>query len=132
MKWKWYINKENESYITIFGNYFVEHNKNNCKLIIENNEEELCKEINVKSKKEMKIKLKEIRSITNMSCMFYRCSSLSSLSDISNWNTSNVTKISCMFYRCSLLSSLPNISNWNTSNVTKMHVFWMLLIIMIT
>ena len=28
-----------------------------------------------------------------MSCMFYGCSSLSSLPDISKWNTNNVTNI---------------------------------------
>ena len=49
-----------------------------------------------------------------MSYMFYECSSLLSLPDISNWNTNYVTNMSFMFYRCSCLSSLPDISNWNT------------------
>ena len=52
--------------------------------------------------------------------MFRGCSSLSSLSDISNWNISNVKKMSSMFKGCSSLSFLPDISNWNTSNVTRM------------
>ena len=55
----------------------------------------------------LEIKLKGITNITNASCMFYKCSSLSSLPDISKWNTSNVTNMSCMFYDCfSLLSFL--------------------------
>ena len=53
--------------------------------------------------------------------MFYECSSLSSLPDISKWNTNNVTDMSKIFDGCSSLSSLPNISKWNTNNVTNMN-----------
>ena len=55
-----------------------------------------------------------------MSGMFYDCSSLSSLPDISKWNTNNVTDMSHIFYGCSSLSSLPDISKWNTNNVFNM------------
>ena len=55
-----------------------------------------------------------------MSYMFYNCSSLLSLPDISNWNTSNVYDMSYMFYYCSSLSKLPDISKWNTDNVIAM------------
>ena len=55
-----------------------------------------------------------------MSGMFNWCSSLSSLPDISKWNTNNVINMSNMFYGCSSLSSLPDISNWNTNNVNDM------------
>ena len=47
--------------------------------------------------------------------MFNACSSLSSLPDISNWNTSNVNKMLFMFNECSKLSSLPDISKWETN-----------------
>ena len=50
--------------------------------------------------------------------MFYNCSSLSSLPDISKWNTSNVNYMSDMFYRCYSLISLPDLSKWNT-NIDK-------------
>ena len=43
--------------------------------------------------------------------------------DLSKWNTNNVTNISYLFYECSSLSSLPDISKWNTKNVTDMS--WM-------
>lgn len=33
--------------------------------------------------------------------MFYNCTSLNSLSDISKWNTNNVTDMSYMFKGCS-------------------------------
>ena len=51
------------------------------------------------------------------------CNSLSSLPDISKYNTSNVIYMSSMFYGCNALSSLPDISKWNTSNVIYMR--WM-------
>ena len=46
--------------------------------------------------------------------MFRGCSSLSSLPDISNWNTNKVTDMRNMLDKCSSLSSLPDISKWNT------------------
>ena len=49
--------------------------------------------------------------------MFSECNSLSSLPDISTWNTSNVIHMNWMFSGCNSLSSLPDISKWNTSNV---------------
>ena len=45
-----------------------------------------------------------------MNNMFYHCFSLSSLPDISNWNTNNVNKMSYIFEECSSLLSLPDIS----------------------
>ena len=59
-------------------------------------------------------------NVNNMSEMLYNCSSLSSLPDISNWNTNNVEDMSNLFYNCSSLLSLPNISKWNTNNVEDM------------
>ena len=44
-----------------------------------------------------------------MESMFFGCSSLLSLTDISKWNTSNVTNMGYMFEDCSSLSSLPDI-----------------------
>ena len=114
--------KDNE--VRLFGDYFVKRYKKNCKLIIDGKEQELIEKYSFgwfSSKKDiLEIKLKGITNITNMSKMFYGCNSLSSLPDISKWNTSNVTDMSGMFYECESLSSLPDISKWNTSNVTDM------------
>ena len=57
---------------------------------------------------------------TNMSEMFENCLSLSSLPDISKWNTINVIDMSGMFNYCSSLFSFPDISKWNTINVIDM------------
>ena len=56
---------------------------------------------------------------TDMSNMFYRCSSLTSL-DVTHFNTANVTDMSNMFYSCSSLTSL-DVSHFNTEKVTSMY-----------
>ena len=55
--------------------------------------------------------------------MFYRCSSLSSLPDISKWNINNMINMNYMFFGCSSLSSLPDISKWNINNVNIYQTF---------
>ena len=49
--------------------------------------------------------------------MFYGCSSLKELPDISKWNTSKVNNITGMFYKCGSLKELSDISKWNTNNI---------------
>ena len=107
--------------IKIFGKEFVKHNKNICKMIIDNKEYEITERYNIKSKKinKLKIKLEGINNVNDISYMFSECSSLSSIPDISNWNTNNVNDMYSMFSRCSSLSSLPDISKWNTNNVNN-------------
>ena len=109
--------------VRIFGFTFVKNNKGKCKIIYNNKEYELTEYFNSidnNIKKEIKIKLKGINNIIDMSYMFQNCKSLSSLPDISKLDTSNVINMRCMFDFCSSLSSLPDISKWNTSNVTDM------------
>ena len=87
--------RENK-YIKIFGSKFVENNKNICKMIIDNKEYEISEKYNNienNNNNELKIKLKGINNVINMSGMFDECSSLSSLSDISKWNTYNVNNL---------------------------------------
>ena len=79
------INTKN---INIFGYDFVKNNKNICKMIINNKEYEIAEKYNVQSIDEiLKIRLKGINKVINMKGMFYGCSSLLSLSNISNLNT---------------------------------------------
>ena len=44
--------------------------------------------------------------------MFFECSSLHEVPDISKWNIENPTNISYLFYKCISLSYLPDISKW--------------------
>ena len=57
-------------------------------------------------------------NVTNMSRMFFGCSSLTSL-DVSNFDTQNVTYMGWMFGGCSSLTSL-DVSNFDTKNVISM------------
>jgi surface protein len=65
-------------------------------------------------------KMNEKKESYIISGMFNNCESLSSLPDISKWNTNNAINMSHLFYFCSSLSSLPDISKWNTNNVNNM------------
>ena len=119
---KYKIN-ENEDIVKIFGQDFVEYNKNTCKIIFEEKEYDLQEKFDIKNynkkKKELQIKLKG--KLNNMCYMFNKCSSLLSLVDINKFNTNNIKKMNYMFSGCSLLSSLPDISKWNTKNATSMN-----------
>ena len=57
-------------------------------------------------------------NVTDMSYMFYSCSSLTSL-DVTHFNTAKVTDMESMFSSCSSLTSL-DVSHFNTANVTNM------------
>ena len=57
--------------------------------------------------------------VTNMSYMFYSCSSLTSL-DVTHFNTAKVTNMNNMFSNCSSLTSL-DVTYFNTANVTDMN-----------
>ena len=137
--------------IRIFGDEFVNNNKNICKIIINKKEEELCSFYDTENielnNNILKVTLTGINNITdinslfagcdtlifisnlnfntskitNMNNMFFGCEKLEYLPDISNWNTKNVTDISGMFSGCSSLKIIPNISKWNTSNITDMN-----------
>ena len=99
---KYKINK-NE----IFDYKFIKNNKDKCKIIYEEKEYEIKEKWNIddKIKNEiLEIKLKGINNIVDMSYMFYNCSNLSNLPDISKWDTNNVTDMRYMFNNCSNLS----------------------------
>ena len=109
--------------IKLFGKEFVENNFNKCKIVYNNNEQELKEYLdidNLENQNKIKIKLKGVKTITNMSYMFSECLSLSYLPDISNINTNNVTDMSYLFNMCISLSQLPDISKWKTTKLINM------------
>ena len=118
------INK-NDEFIKIFGTDFVNNNKNNCKIIYEDKEYDLEEKFDLKNvdknKDILEIQLKGIMNVTTMYTLFYGCTSLISVPDISNWNTKNVNNMCAIFRDCISLESLPDISKWNTNNVINMN-----------
>ena len=105
--------KKNDKEIKIFGEAFIKNNKDKAKLIIDNKEQELTDiikiENNKKNLKSIKIKLKEIKPINNMSYMFDNSKRLTSL-NVSKWDTTYVDDMSYMFNICESLTKLPDIS----------------------
>jgi len=57
--------------------------------------------------------------VMNMSYMFFKCSSLTSL-DVTHFNTAKVTNMNRLFSYCSSLTSL-DVTHFNTANVTNMN-----------
>ena len=132
----------NLEYIRIFGDKFVENNKQ-CKMYIENknydvtvygnsnstqNSEEVIQYEDINSKIELEgkdldkdfiIHLTSQNIITNLSDMFCNCQNLLSFEAISSDNL-NITNMSYMFCNCTSLNSL-NISRWTISNVTDIN-----------
>jgi surface protein len=60
-----------------------------------------------------------INKINNMHDMLNGCNTL--ILPSSKWNTNNVTDMSEIFYNCESLSSLPDISKFNTNNIIDMY-----------
>ena len=110
--------------IKIFGNKFVENNKGNCELIAFGEKYELNSYFNKSdirlNNNTFKITLKGMNKITNLTGMFEGCTSLISISGLSEYNLINISDISSVFEGCTSLSSLPDISNWNTINIRDM------------
>ena len=121
--------RKSQTTIKLFGEKFVENNKDVCNIIINGEEKELNSFYNLESLKDnelFEIKLKGIENITDMSYMFSDCTSLFSLSDISKWDTNNVTDMSYMFKDCESLLKFPDFSKWNTDNLINIsYIFFM-------
>ena len=147
LKLKFKINSSEER-IRLVGSRFYERNYNNCKIVIDFVVKDLIEFYKVKyNERFISVTLAlshkitdlsymfyectslieiynlydlNINNVTNISNMFFGCSSLTSLSDMSGWKTSKIIDMSHMFQGCSSLSSIPFISEWKTSNVTDM------------
>ena len=136
---------ELNSSIRLFGQKFVQNNKNKCHIYINGTKSELIELYNKNENEEyVKVKLIITETLNDISYMFCDCCSLYSLPDISKWDI-NINKISYMFSGCSLLKSLPNISEFDLEKVTnlsnlfngcssllQLYICWMFFIIIIT
>ena len=109
--------------IRIFGEEFVNNNKNNCK-IKEGDEEKDLSEFHVydkiKNNYNYKITLIMKKDIEKISRMFKDCIQLKEISKIFHIKSdSKIKNLSEMFSGCSSLISLPDsISDWDTSDIT--------------
>ena len=121
-------NINNNEKIRLFGEKFVENNKSECYLIINNKKKDLCEfyNINIDNKdnidtnKELVIKYIENKKLNDLSYMFCECKDLLSISII-KWDIYEVTDLSYLFSGCKSLKSLPDFSTWDTSNITNIN-----------
>ena len=106
------INKKSREFgnINLFGQKFVNTNKRNIRIEIKDCEYELMEQfaINYINEDILEVKLKILNSVSDLSNMFYNCSSLLSISNFSKI-TSNIKDMNNMFNGCSLLNSLCHI-----------------------
>ena len=117
------INESNE--YTIFGDGFVENNKDKCYMLIDGQKFELKSEYTIsdeqkKNLEKLTIKLVGLNKITDMSDLFNNCQDLINIINLQKLDTSKITNMNNLFKNCSSLQYLPDISNWNTENVTDM------------
>ena len=104
---------DNGYYIKLFGNNFVDNNKDKCKIVYSGKEKELCTflyDIPKDNNGLFEIKLQGIKKITNIDFMFNGCTQLVSSPDISKIQISGHQK--CIFCGCLSLQLLPDISHW--------------------
>ena len=113
-----YIIKENgKSNIPIFNEYFVKNNKDNCYLIINNDECELRSKYDFREKGEHKITLKIYNhQIIDFRSMFNGISNIINISGFSDFNYNVGEDISYMFYSCNNIESFKPLKNLDVSN----------------
>ena len=133
IKLKYEFEEENikDNKIRLFGESFVEHNKQKCFLIINKNIMELNSLIDLKYIFDnnipqirpiiLDVKLIE-RKNQLMDDLSYMFSDISTIREINfyKYNSHNIKSISYMFNNCSSIKELPDISSLNTIKVTDM------------
>ena len=92
--------------------------ENNIDLYINDNKVNFNFKYKFNDSKEIKVKFKFKKVLTNLSFMFYGCSSLKSL-NFSSFYSNKVNNMKGMLQNCSSLESI-NLLSFNTSNVTDM------------
>ena len=108
----------------IFGDKFVENNKNNIELIINGINNNLIKEY-ILEKGENNIKIIIKNKIVNLEYMFYNCKSLINIKELENLDTKDINNFESIFCKCSSLSDIKGLENWNVSNGNNFsHMFY--------
>ena len=145
-----YIIQKNKP-IHIFCGEFVKRYKNRCNIKYNGQKYNLTEYFTVpnlsnKEKGEIKITLKSIDYITDMSYMFSGCNdlkkviatgtdmskvkymeatfewceNLEELSNTSKWNLENIETLKGLFYKCTKLKNVPGIGKWNLIKLKNM------------
>ena len=120
------IYKNDNNGIQFFNNKFIENNKSNACIEIDNKLQELMEYCKFNSNiEEVKIKFyisEKVQSI-DMNSMFRNCVNLKSIYGISKWKT-KIRNLDRMFYKCHSLSSLPDISEWDVTGLKSISLMF--------
>ena len=116
----------NEKRIRLFGEeFYVRYRRNNaCRIIYNGIEYRLMEffdisKINIHNNN-LRIKLKGINVMTDLSYMFRKVNNLLDVPNISRIDTSKVKNMKVMFEGCKKLVELKGINRWNVGNVVSM------------
>ena len=99
----------------IFGEKFVENNKNKIELVINGKKNELVNDYELK-KGENNIQLIIKHKINNLEGMFKYCNKLKNIEELKYLDTEDIKNFSEMFWGCSSLLDINGLENWNVSN----------------
>jgi len=77
-------------------------------------------EIKMKIEETLEIRLRQIKTIVDISLMLSGCTTLESI-EYSNFDTTNIYNMGGLFNECILLDNLPDMSKWNTNNLYYMN-----------
>ena len=136
LNYEFYEDNIKDNYeVELFGEIFVNNNKENCFLIIKENIMELVNSINLKNIFDVIYSVPPIyldvqlierkrKLMTNLSFMFNEISTITYKSNFYNYDTSNIKEMIYMFYNCKSLLLPNSIKKFKTQNVTNMsHMF---------
>jgi len=76
-------------------------------------------EIKKRIEETLEIRLRQIKTVKDISFMFSGCTNLESIEYL-NFDATNIVNMASLFNECTSLISLPDISEWNTNNATNM------------
>ena len=111
-----YCTKFKDDY-NIFGEQFVENNKENLELIINGKRNKLISNCQLQNGENIiKLIIKNKNKLTDLSNMFNWCDSLKDIKGLSNLDVKNVKDFSYMFYGCPSLTDINPLQGWDVSN----------------
>ena len=111
-------NTETEKECQIFGDKFVDKNKNNIESNINENKSKLVSIYKLR-KGDNNIKMIIKNKIKDLQHMFHECYNLKNIDELKYLNVKYYTNFSYMFYYCYLLNNIQALENWNVSNGTN-------------
>ena len=106
------------------SNKFIEANENKinddlCDIFVNDQKIDFCYKYKFQKEGKNRVKFLFKRSIKNMSCLFNKCSYITSL-NLSHYNAINVTNIEAIFQECSGLQYL-DLGNFSTPYITNLN-----------